>query len=108
MSQEKTSENSKAINLVMLVLGNEYGGQPVSTLNLIRGLPKYGITVTVVSCCESQFYKRIIENGIEVISLGLPQPPLTYVRKDGKWVPRSISFRLILVSGNRGAGWYIP
>lgn len=97
MSHKRNSENSKSLNLVMLVLGNEYGGQPVSTLNLIRGLPEHGINVTVISCCESQFYERIIENRIEVISLGLPKPPLTYVRKEEKWKPRSISFHLILV-----------
>jgi len=99
LTAEKTNNKHsiRKIKLMMLILGYEYGGQAVSTLNLIKTLPGHGIEVLVVACCPGELCERISKLGQKVIILDLPKPPHTQSLKKGEWKRRRLSFGLIHV-----------
>jgi glycosyltransferase involved in cell wall biosynthesis len=95
-NQKKISQEGQ-IRLAMVILGYEYGGQAVSTLNLIKHLPRWGIETTIFACCQGGLFDRIKKLGSNLILLNMPIPSLTQVRKKSGWKKRAWNWRLLLV-----------
>lgn len=91
------NSGQEKLNLMMLILGYEYGGQAASTLNLVKRLPSLGINVSVVACCEGELYNKIARIHSNVFCLRLSKPPLVQTIKSGRRIKRAFSFRLITV-----------